>query len=47
MENGDERVKDVKYKMRWSYMYLIKSPISRDKRKWVYKVISEETMSNN
>lgn len=46
MENGEERVKDVKYKMRWSYMHLIKGPISRDKRKWVYKVISEEIMSN-
>lgn len=33
--------------MGWSYMHLIKSPIIRDKRKWVYKVITEETMSDN
>lgn len=44
---GNKNKKDVKYTMRWSNIYLIKSLIRRGKREWVIKIISEGTLSEN
>lgn len=33
--------------MIWYNIHLIKSPIRREKRKWVFTVITEETMSDH